>query len=180
MGEIYINPLSNKSADQVILLKQNYKVLDHKIVMIGRIHILKLRLLEKSITLINVYGPNKELDRESFLNKLQEILSTYQYEDYLIIGGDFNFVPNFKLDKYSKGKNMNECEKTKSQKYLNFLQQHFDLIDVWRGKNKTKRNYTWSQPSPLVRCRLDYFLINKIMINLVISTSFLPWSKLNI
>ena len=72
---------------------------------------------------------------------------------------------------------MNEHEKTKSQKYLDCLKQNFDFTDIWRDRNKTVRKYTWSQPSPLVRCRLDYFLIEKNMINSVINTGILPSVK---
>lgn len=35
------------------------------------------------------------------------------------------------------------------------------LIDIWRDKHPAKKQYTWSQSTPRIQCRLDYFLIPK-------------------
>ena len=41
------------------------------------------------------------------------------------------------------------------------LQEELDLVDIWRVtvKNPDIKSYTWSQNSPAMFCRLDYWLI---------------------
>jgi len=41
------------------------------------------------------------------------------------------------------------------------------LVDIWRNKNMNAREYTWSQSSPMVACRLDMWLIPLQMTQLV-------------
>ena len=79
-----------------------------------------------------------------------------QEYDFLILGGDYNVVqePNF----YKSGGNI---PKKKCLKILNTIRKEIDLIDIWREKNSGIKRYTWQQPSPDVKCRLDYFLILK-------------------
>ena len=67
MGNVYWNPLSTRSAGQAILLKQNRKIIEHIILLHGRIQVLKLKISETLLTLVNVYGPNHESDRGPFL-----------------------------------------------------------------------------------------------------------------
>ena len=71
MENIYLNPLSTRSAGQTILLKQNREIIEHIILLHGRIQVLKLKMSETILTLVNVYGPNHETDRVPFLDKLQ-------------------------------------------------------------------------------------------------------------
>ena len=33
------------------------------------------------------------------------------------------------------------------------------LVDIWREKYPNKKSYTWSQKTPKIECRLDYFFI---------------------
>ena len=54
---------------------------------------------------------------------------------------------------------------------------NYNLVDIWRDKNKEKRMYTWSQPNPLIRCRLDYFLTSKTMIRYIKNARILPSIK---
>ena len=42
------------------------------------------------------------------------------------------------------------------------IEQH-NLFETWRTDNPTQRMYTWSQNSPAVKCRLDYFLVPTTM-----------------
>ena len=43
--------------------------------------------------------------------------------------------------------------------------EHFkgklDLVDIWKSKNPDVKSFTWSQKSPPVFCRLDYWLISR-------------------
>ena len=155
VGNIYINPLNSRSAGQAILTKDKAEVLEHKIIAEGRMHILKIKVLETITSLVNVYGPNHESERGSFLVKLQDVLSTYDFGDQIIVGGDFNLVPNDELDKMSRVGYFQKKYPSESQNKLRFIMENFNLVDIWRDRNREKRIYTWSQPNPLVRWRLD-------------------------
>ena len=39
------------------------------------------------------------------------------------------------------------------------LQNELDLVDIWIIKNPQTKSYTWSQSSPKIFCRLDYWLL---------------------
>ena len=125
---------------------------------------------------MNVYGPNHETDRVPFLDKLQYILSCYDYGDQIVIGGDFNFVLNEDMDKLSLSKPRN-FKKSSSQIKFENIMSSFELVDIWRKRNENKRRYTWSQPNPSVKCRLDYFIIQNNMSDLVRSCRILPSIK---
>ena len=177
-GNIYINPLTTRSGGQAILLKETRDIIEHQIIMEGRIQILKIKFIGTTITLINVYGPNKESDRRLFLDTLQNKLTTYDFGDYLIIGGDFNLVQNNNIDKYTKNaKHSKKDEQTPSQAKLEFLKTSFNLTDIWRQQNPSTNRYTWSQPNPLVRCRLDYFLISNTLMKSKVYANILPSIK---
>ena len=70
MGKVFLNEGTNRSAGQAFLLKTSVEVLEHKIVVFGRIQLLKIKREGTIITIVNVYGPNVESDRGEFLDKL--------------------------------------------------------------------------------------------------------------
>ena len=178
LGNIYCNPLNSRSCGQVILLKDKRDIVEHKIILEGRIHILKIRIAGVVFSLINVYGPNKEIDRRHFLEKLQNVLISYDFGDYLIIGGDFNIVQDNIKDKNSKNTPKNiKNEQTWCQRKIKEIKDSYSLVDIWRQKNSAAKRYTWSQTKPLVRCRLDYFLISKRLSNLSMIPKILPAIK---
>ena len=57
------------------------------------------------------------------------------------------------------------------------LQNELDLVDVWRIKNPQSRSYTWSQKSPPIFCRLDYWLISNNLQDFVNTTDIIPAIK---
>ena len=54
------------------------------------------------------------------------------------------------------------------------LQEELDLVDVWRVKNSMEKSFTWSQNSPRIFCRLDYWLISNTLHDLVKTTDIIP------
>ena len=53
---------------------------------------------------------------------------------------------------------------------LETLQSELDLVDIWRIKNAQTRSYTWSQKSPTVLCRLDFWLISNNLCDFINAT----------
>ena len=74
-------------------------------------------------------------------------------ENKIIIGGDFNVT----LEWDCSGGNQT---KKASVKYIEDLCLDFDLIGIWRIRNPEVKRFTWRQKKPLVRRRLDFWLIS--------------------
>ena len=168
-GGIVYNPFTERSAGQMILLRNKEDIISHDIIVEGRCQILKIKKLGSVITLVNVYAPNKDEEQIIFYRNIQQHLINKPIEDYLIIGGDFNLVLDNQKDKLG-GIN----QKRKSLTILKEIIEDINLADVWREKNPDKKKYTWSQKSPKIRCRLDYFLIQQKHLDRVTSCKICP------
>ena len=86
-------------------------------------------------------------------------------EENIIVGGDFNCPINPLID--IKG-GLLTPRKLVVDSIECFL-DNFDLIDIWRVKNPGIKSFTWSQKSPKIFRRLDYWLISNNLQDLVIS-----------
>ena len=81
----------------------------------------------------------------------------YIYNDIdIIIGGDFNLVQDVVVDKSGGRPTTNQ----NAQDVLKQKQNEFDLIDIRRLMHPTSSQYTWRRRSPVIKCRLDYFLVS--------------------
>ena len=47
------------------------------------------------------------------------------------------------------------------------MQNIFNVHDVWRVKHPSQKSFTWSQKSPFIFCRLDYWLISDSLYDMV-------------
>ena len=47
------------------------------------------------------------------------------------------------------------------------MQNVFNVHDVWRIKHPNQKSFTWSQNSPFIFCRLDYWLISDSLYGIV-------------
>ena len=85
------------------------------------------------------------------------------------MGGDFNCPLNPVVDKrggiLNQRKSFTAC--------IDCLQTELDLVDIWRVKNPETMSFTWSQKSPGIFCRLDYWLISNNLSDLVRSTDII-------
>ena len=57
------------------------------------------------------------------------------------------------------------------------LQEQFCLQDIWRIKNPEVQSFTWSQKSPFVFCRLDYWLTSSYLFDYVNSVDIVSAIK---
>ena len=60
---------------------------------------------------------------------------------------------------------------------INYIQDELDLVDIWRIKNPDTKSFTWSQNSPLIFCRLHFWLVSNNLQDLVSSTDIIPAIK---
>ena len=104
----------------------------------------------------HVYAPNNDSQSAKFYEHIVNVLKKeYQkYEDRIIFGGDFNCPLNPSLDKM--GGLLTTRKKIVDQ--IENIQNVFNVHDVWRIKHPNQKSFTWSQKSPFIFCRLDYWL----------------------
>ena len=141
----------------------------------GRFIISKVQVDDKVYVLVNIYAPNKDKDSVQFFRKLFTMLQTNNLdsEENIILGGDFNCPLNPILDK--RGGIM--IPRKSAVDSIESLQNELDLVDIWRVKNLQTKSYTWSQKSPTILCRLDYWLISNNLCDFVNSTDIIPAIK---
>ena len=65
----------------------------------GRLLCVKMEVNNKCYYLWNVYAPNDESERKTFLTKMNNVVQDNSSDGHVIIGGDFNTVLNPVLDK---------------------------------------------------------------------------------
>ena len=123
----------------------------------GQLLILKTKVHDMDILLVNVYAPTQKQHREGFFRKLNsEINKHYNSDCELILGGDWNCV----LDMH---KDVQGTENRYYKKPVNLkrLIKRYDLCDVWRLMHSDIKQYTWRNISLKRASRLDYWLVTK-------------------
>ena len=126
-------------------------------VIMGRMLLIKAWFEQFSVVFINVYAPTNGTERKLFLEKITDELNSWNSEDYLFLGGDFNCTENATLDR-------NHAEPhPASQHALRQLVYSHGLVDVWRRTHADCRQYTWShlRESRISSARLDCFYVFK-------------------
>ena len=87
-------------------------------------------------------------------------------EENIVLGGDLNCPLNPLLDKkggiFTKRKLVASC--------IDNFQGKLDLVDIWRIKHPDMKSFKWSQKSPRIFYRLDYWLISNNVSDFVGST----------
>ena len=168
---------SSNSCGVAILVKKGVDCTIHSNILdpLGRYVILKAEINDKMYVLINVYAPNKEADIIKFLNSLLTTLRKNNLDEgeNIIIGGDFNCPLNPTLGK--KGGLLIPRKSVVTT--IENIQEELDLVDIWRVKNPERKSFTWSQNSPMIFCRLDYWLISNTLHDLVIINNYSPKAR---
>ena len=132
---------------------QKPDIISHQEIIPGRLQALEVVIENRSLTLINIYGPNK--DNTYIFDKLKTYVQENS-EKFFIIAGDFNTILDVNKDKNRGLKNTH----SKCRQLLEDIITENDLIDIWRVQHPEKRQYTWhSSTKPHISSRLDYFLI---------------------
>ena len=151
---------SCNSRGVAILLKRgvDFSVQSKILDPMGRFIILKADITDTTYVLRNIYAPNKDKEIANFFKDLTTVLKkeNLDTEENIIVGGDLNCPINPIIDK--KGGLLAPRKLVVDS--IECFQDNFDLIDIWRVKNPGVKSFTWSQKSPRIFCRLDYWLIS--------------------
>ena len=102
----------------------------------------------------NIYAPNNGKHRRKFLKNLQPILQKFDTNVH-VIGGDFNCVSKFDLDRNLIERSAHTT-RDEGEIELADLQNVLNLEDVWRRRHPNTKMYTFSRGNS--KSRIDYFL----------------------
>ena len=167
----YFNHGTNHSKGVAILIrkKKSIEPLESLMQFEGRVIAVRIICGEFSYFVVNVYGPTKFNEKERFYKKLCKWLKNVKHiNDTLVLGGDWNYVQDYKLD--TRGIS---CV-YKPVKSFKALKKHFDLIDVWRKRFPFRKQYTWRQLTMGIFSRLDYWLVSNALLSHVQTTKIKP------
>lgn len=98
-----------------------------------------------------------------FFGKVFNLLPTI-VNTHLIVGGDFNLVLDLVLDRFPSRA---DISLTNSAIVLNDLMASLDLVDIWRLKYSTDKQYTFFSQVHKSYSRTDFFLIDSKIISCV-------------
>ena len=162
-GKAFFSGSKSNSEGICILFKPqlDVKVNNYMDILSGRLQSVDVIVNDKDLTVINVYGPNK--DDTSFFDILEDYILNNDEKSF-IVGGDFNTVLNADKDK----KNGNLYTHKHCRDKINSIVNTSNLVDIWRILNPEKLKFTWhSNTKPIIFCRLDYFLISENLVNAI-------------
>lgn len=171
-GQQILSHGTNLSAGVAILFspETTVNILSSEEVIKGRLVLVKAEIEDFLFCFINVYVPNVGHERITFFKILSGILKQCHSNDNVIVGGDWNCTENFTIDRTSEEPHM------QSSIYLSKIVKEAELLDMWRIKHNTARQYTWLKVSDdrVSAARLDRIYISKCSSNRVVECSFFP------
>ena len=159
-GKIYQNHGSSNARGVAIGFSDNWDFEEKKYIHDndGRLQLLSFKYKDKLYMLINIYNNNIESEQVVTLKKLDSLLGNFENlsEHIFIIGGDWNFVQDLNLDTVGG----NPSLKLHSIAEFIKIKSKFDLCDIFRVRNPTKKRFTYFQRNPILARRLDFFLVS--------------------
>ena len=138
--ECFFDCFSSQSRGVAILINNNFT---HKLHRIkkgndGNKLLLDITIQDKRLTLVNLYGPNR--DKPKFYRDLKEDILFFENET-IIIGADYNLI----LDEEKDCCNYHRINNPRARETLLDICAELGLIDVWRELNLDEKQYTWKK-----------------------------------
>ena len=153
--DCYFDSFSSQSRGVAILINNTFSYKLHRIKRgnDGNKLLLDITIQEKRLTLVNIYGPNR--DKPNFYNDLKNDITDFENET-VIIGADYNLI----LDPVKDCQNYQRINNPNARESILDLCAELNLIDIWRELHMDKLQYTWRKLNPFKQARLDFFLIS--------------------
>lgn len=134
----------------------------------GRLAILNIKINHDIYTVVNIYAPNTETERNLFFKNTAKLISKHGSSDRnYIVGGDFNYTPDPALDRDNRDRQSIQ-KQDKSHLGYQRLCKSFHLKDIWRTLNEGVRHFTCRNKS-----RIDFFLVSEPVFNNNLDTHIL-------
>ena len=189
LGQKSYNGVAFLSKKKIENIELNYFNDEHKQ---ARVLVGNIKIKAKTIKLINIYVPNgnpietdKYTYKKNWLNLLiSQLKKTIADYNNIIIGGDFNIIPD-QIDVYDYKKYENDAlfKLEIRKKFRELINLGFQ--DIYRYFNKDKQDYTfwyymagsWQKNHGM---RIDHFLVSNNLLNNIknININKKPRSKL--
>ena len=122
----------------------------------GNFLILNITIWDKRLSLVNLYGPNK--DEPKFYENVFKCIADMENDSYIICG-DFNLTLDQGMDCF----NYKHINNPKVRLFMtNSIREN-----TFRELHPSLKRYTWRRKNPFKQSRLDFFLVTENLINLV-------------
>ena len=163
---IWFSSYKSNSRGVAILFKNSFSYVlhNHFVDCNGRYIIFDIGVQDRRLSLVSLYGPNE--DDPNFFNGIKQKLTDIGNQS-IVMTGDWHVVLDYSTD----CKNYVQRNNRKANEAVHDLINFFDLEDVWRVMNPSKRVYSWFGPNKKMG-RLDYFLLSSDLAQLTTKTGY--------
>ena len=158
-GNCYFSPAPQSNAI-LFSKKVDCKIHKHKHDAEGNFLILDMTVCDKRLSLVNIYGPNK--DDPSFYENVLKCITEMENDTYIICG-DFNLTLDQNMDCF----NYKHINNPKARTFVSNKINDNNLFDTFRELHPSLKRYKWIRKNPLKQSRLDFFLVTENTINSV-------------
>ena len=167
--ECFFDCFSSQSRGVAILLNNTFEYKLHRLKKgnDGNKLILDITVQDKRLTLVNLYGPNR--DKPNFYTQVKNDIDDFNNET-VIIGADYNLI----LEPEKDCKNYRYINNPRARDVVLDLRAEFNLIDIWRELNLDKEQFTWKKTHPFKQARLDFFLISEFLFTNIENAEIVP------
>lgn len=121
----------------------------------GRIQMIEIQRGTRKTLITNLYAPNEK--QEPFFTRLYQKIQELDYQEICIIG-DYNSVYDRLQDRKTASKRKNTGNLL-PKPFLR-LAEELELVDTWRTRNPTTRDYTFYSQRHLSWSRIDMFCVS--------------------
>ncbi len=113
----------------------------------------------QTLKILNVYAPNDMMENSAFWTRRENAYLSGSQQRYDIVLGDFNVVtdPNDRLPP--------RRDLLAAQDSIGSFLRRADLLDGWRERNPSKRQYTYLQQATGSQSRIDRIYIRRAMMS---------------
>ena len=169
-GKCLLNNGESNSRGVAIMFKPGLQIDISQVNMdnTGRILTCNIIVEDAAISIMNVYGPNKD-SPEFFVSLFKRIP---ELKNRCVIAGDLNVIMNPTLDKRLVSE---KCKPSNAATQIKCLMEECLIQDVWRCRNPDARRYSWFRNQQA--SRLDYFLISDGLAQFVHDTYYITGIK---
>ena len=170
--KIIFSSFKTNSRGVAVLFRNNFEFTLHNHChdQNGNFIVLDLTVSNQRLTLVNLYGPNK--DTPDFYNKLKNIV-VRQGNTNILMGGDWNLL----LDPAIDGRNYKHINNPNSRQVVLKLMADLKLFDVWREEQGGKSKFTRRRKlnnTTIQMGRLDFFLVSESLLNFTRDENIIP------
>ena len=176
-GECLFSNGTKHSCGTMVLFNKSFefKIEDSKIDSQGRFIFVKLEIDGEKFILLNIYGPTKQSEKQSFFSKIANnfVELDISINDKLVLGGDFNVIFDSSIDKKGGREKIEAVPRSLSQ-----IIETYDMVDLWRIQHPALKRFSFRKKTPLIQSRLDFFLVSSSIQDIVDKTDIIPsvWS----